>query len=393
MIRSMIAACLLAFAATPAPASTVREALQPYVQKGSLAGAVAMVVTADRTVSLDTLGYADLATRRPLQADAVFWIASMSKPITTSALMMLVDEGRVDLDAPVSRYLPGFGPRILTAARGNRSASLRAPSRPITVRDVLRHTSGLPFTTSIETDTRDRLPLAANVASYSLIPLLFEPGSDYLYSNAGINVAGRIIEVVSGMPYERFLEARLFKPLGMAETGFWPTAAQVARLPNGYWFGAKSVVKPLDIMVLVGPLPDRGRRHPVPGGGLFSTTADIARFCQFLLADGVVGGKRLLSSAALAEMRRDQMPDAVKARQTVDPTRDRAGRSYGLGFQLSANGRYGHQGARSTSFSIDPQRRAAYIFMTQAIFQDPDSQPIAAFERAAERAIDEETAR
>ena len=145
--------------------------------------------------------------------------------MTATALMMLVDEGKVNVDDPVEKYLPEFKGQWVKAEQDTDHMLLKRPVHPITVKNVLSHTSGLPFSSPLEQPTLDLLPLAARVRSYAMLPLEFEPDSKYQYSNAGINTAGRIIEVVSGMPYEQFMEQRLFQPLGMKDTTFWPSCA------------------------------------------------------------------------------------------------------------------------------------------------------------------------
>src|SRR6187431_3084199 len=162
-----------------------------------------------------------LAAAVSAQADAMFWIASMSKAITAAGLMVLVDEGKVALDDPVEKYLPEFKGQMVVAEKNDAHMLLRKPAHPITVREVLSHMSGLPFSAAIEKPTLDGLPLAAAVRSYAMSPLQTEPGTAYQYSNAGINTAARIIEVVSGMKYEDFMQQRLFDPLGMKDTTFW----------------------------------------------------------------------------------------------------------------------------------------------------------------------------
>ena len=169
-----------------------------------------------------------------MKTDALFWIASMSKPMTATALMMLVDEGKVKLDDPVEKYLPEFKGQWMIAEQDKDHMLLKRPKHPITVRNIRRHTSGLRPTSVMETPTLDLLPLRDAVRSYAMTPLQFDPGSQYQYSNAGINTAGRIIEVVSGMPYEEFMQKRLFDPLGMKDTTFWPTEEQVKRLAKSY---------------------------------------------------------------------------------------------------------------------------------------------------------------
>src|SRR5262249_1112701 len=156
------------------------------------------------------------------------------------------------------------------------------PKHPPTVRHLLSHTSGMPFRSAMEQPTLDRLTLRDCVLSYAMTPLGSEPGTEYQYSNAGINTAGRIIEVVSGMPYETFLQKRLFDPLGMKDTTFWPTEEQLKRLAKAYRPKDKSGLEETTITQLQYPLADRNRK-PMPAGGLFSTASDVGRFCQMIL--------------------------------------------------------------------------------------------------------------
>src|SRR6266446_432235 len=199
-------------------ARSTASAVQPFVESNTLAGAVILVGSKDKILSLEAVGWSDIAARKPMKTDALFWIASQSKPMTASALMMLVDEGKVNLDDPVEKYLPEFKGQMLAVERDAEHVLLRKPAHPITVREILSHTSGLPFSSPMEQPTLDGLPLRDAVRSYAMSPLQFPPGTQYQYSNAGINTAGRIIEVVSRMPYEQFMEDRLFKPLRMKDT-------------------------------------------------------------------------------------------------------------------------------------------------------------------------------
>ena len=188
--------------------------LQPFVDSHTLAGAVVLVADKNKVLDVEAVGYADVAAKKPMQTDCVFWIASQSKPITAAALMMLVDEGKVKLDDPVEKYLPEFKGQMVVAERDKEHVLLRKPKHPITVRNVLSHTSGLPFASPIEKPTLDLFPLEYRVRSYAMLPLEFEPDSKNAYANAGINTAGRIIEVVSGMPYEKFLDQAAVQAAG-----------------------------------------------------------------------------------------------------------------------------------------------------------------------------------
>ncbi len=225
---------LLAQDASPAAVGKIAYALYPFVERHALAGAVTLVADKEKLLSLEAIGFADVAASRPMRPDSLFWIASQSKPITATALMMLVDEGKVRLDDPVEKYLPEFKGQWLAVEQDHDHMLLRRPEHPVTVRHILSHTSGMPFKSAMEEPTLDLLPLRDAVRSYAMTPLQFEPGSKYQYSNAGINTAGRIIEVVSGIPYEEFLQKRLFEPLGMKDTTFWPDAGQLARLAKSY---------------------------------------------------------------------------------------------------------------------------------------------------------------
>ena len=352
-----------------APAKGVAAVLQPFVDKHALAGAVTLVADKDKVLSLDAVGFADIADKKAMPTDALFWIASQSKPITAAAFMMLVDEGKVKLDDPIEKYLPEFKGQWLTAERDNEHMLLKKPKHPITVRNVLSHTSGLPFASAMEQPTLDMLPLRVAVKSYAMTPLVFEPDSKYAYSNAGINTAGRIIEVVSGMPYEDFLDKRLFGPLGMKDTTFWPNEEQVKRLAKSYKPTAdKNDLEEIKIGQLKYPLGDR-TRQPMPAGGLFSTAADVGRFCQMVLNGGTFQSKRYLSEEAVKTMTSKQT-GALKD-------------GYGLGWSTH-NGVFGHGGAFATNMNIDSNRGLITVFMVQhAGFPKDGGKSGGAFQNAA----------
>ncbi|MEI6785376.1 MAG: serine hydrolase domain-containing protein [Verrucomicrobiota bacterium] len=353
------------------PAKTISRAVQPFVDSNTLAGAVMLVASSDKVLSLEAVGRMDIDQRKPMRTDALFWIASQSKPMTAAALMMLVDERRVNLDDRVEKYLPEFKGQMLTVEQDAEHVLLRKPAHPITVREILSHTSGLPFSSPMEQPTLDGLPLRDAVRSYAMVPLQFTPGTRYHYSNAGINTAGRIIEVVSGMPYEQFMEERLFKPLGMKDTTFWPSAKQVKRLAKSY----KPVPGKTDLEETVVtqaryPLSDRVHRFPVPAGGLFSTASDTAQFCRMILNSGVCEGKRLLSEEAIRQL---------TTRQTAPDIKD----SYGLGFAVGKDWS-GHGGAYATNMQIDHRRGLVLVWMVQHKgFPGNGAESVNAFKNAA----------
>jgi CubicO group peptidase (beta-lactamase class C family) len=317
-----------------------------------LAGAVMLVANKDKVLTVQTVGFADVATKKPMRPDSLFWIASQSKPITATALMMLVDEGKVRVDDPVEKYLPEFRGQMVVAEKDDQHVLLKKPAHPITVKNILTHTSGLPFSSPIEVPTLDRLPLADRVQSYAMLPLDFEPDTRYRYSNAGINTAARIIEVVSGQSYETFLDERLLQPLGMKDTTFWPSDEQVARLAKSYKAapGDQGLVE-TTITQLHYPLTDRSNRYPMPAGGLFSTAGDLARFYQMIANRGQLDGRRYLSEAAVEQMTSRQTPADLR-------------NSYGFGFMTAGN-TVGHGGAYSTNSHIEKPSGLILIWLVQ----------------------------
>ncbi len=357
----------LAMITAPLPASaqsdSAAEILAPLIDAGHLAGAVIVVTGRDGTLVEEAVGMADREAQRPMATDSMFWIASMTKPITAAALMILVDEGKITLDDPVSKYVPEFNDLWVIASREGEGTAeqrvLKRPERPITIRHCLSHTSGLPFSSTVERPTLDGVPLATTARSYAMLSLESEPGTAYRYSNAGINIAGRIIEVVAGVPYETFLDTRLFGPLGMKDTTFRPDMGQIARIARSYRASADgSGLEPVGISQLTWPYD--AQRYPMPGGGLFSTASDCGRFCRLLLNRGSAGeGKRILSEAAVAELSRRQTP--------VDLPE-----SYGLGFSVGGDGAFGHGGAHATNMTIDPARGLAVVWMVQDAGTPPE---------------------
>ncbi len=350
-------------------------AVKPFVEKGALAGAVMLVADRDKTLAVESVGYTDVAEKKPVDVDGVFWIASMSKPVTGTALMVLVDEGKVQLDDPVEKYLPEFRGIWLLTQGDKDHVVLRHPAKAITVRDLLRHTSGMPFQSAMETPTLDGLPLSIAVRSYAMTPLIFEPNTKYQYSNAGINTAARIIEVVEKQSFEDFLQTRFFDPLGMKDTTFWPNGSQLARVVKAYSpTEDKAGLKEINISQLQYPLNDR-KRYPMPAGGLFSTAADMGIFCQMILNKGEFRGKRYLSEKAVNEM---------ATRQTGEWIKD----SYGLGWAVG-DGWLGHGGALATNMTVDFKKGVATVWLIQhaGFPHDGDKAHGAFMEAAAKLAV------
>ena len=344
----LLSACANIFA-QDAPAK-LAPVLQPFVDAHTLAGAVVLVADPDKVLDVEAVGWADIAAKKPMRPDSVFWIASQSKPITATALMILVDEGKVNVDDPVEKYLPEFKGQQLNVSADPAHPQLQAPRHPILVREVLSHTSGLPFKSAIEEPTLDVLPLAVRVQSYAKEPLLFEPGTKSKYANAGINTAGRIVEVVSGLSFEKFLDERIFKPLGMTDTTFYPNKSQIERLAKSYKpNAAKDGLEETTIGQLKYPLDDPERR-PMPAGGLFSTANDLSIFYRMMANHGVFHGHRILSEKAVQTMTSDQSGEANS--------------HYGFGFGTDGKS-FTHGGAYSTNSRYDIERKVVTVFLVQ----------------------------
>lgn len=348
--------------------SAIRSRMQQFVDHQDLSGVVTLVGNKSGILHLEAIGWQTLERETPMARDSLFRIASMTKPITAIALMMLVDEGKVNVDDPVARYLPEFTGQMLVQSRDKERVVLTKPSRPVKVRDLLTHTGGLaPYPTGVnDVYLKRNRTLAETTLATALQPLLFEPGTQWAYSNPGIDTLGRIIEVVSGMPYEEFLKKRLLDPLGMVDTTPYPTEAQLKRLALTYQKTkegrlVRSVDTILDLPAGVVP------KHPVPAGGLYSTAPDLARLYQMMLNKGALDGRRYLSEKAVAEMTRLQTGD-IK-------TGFVEGMGFGFGFavvrepkgvtEMLSPGSYGHGGAFGTQAWIDPVKDLFIVLLIQ----------------------------
>ena len=355
----------------------IPAAVAPFVTRGEIAGAVMLLADQDRVLHLSAVGVSDLATGRPMATDDVFWIASMSKPITAVAVALLVDEGKLTFDDPVEKHLPEFARQWVAEESSPAHRGLGRSVRAITLRDLLTHTSGL----GEYQVNQPHWSLAERALVVAREPLRFQPGTRWGYSTAGIDVLGRIVEIVSGMPFAEFLQQRLFTPLGMKDTTFWIAPADAPRFAHNYRPDPRTrrlEEPPIHYLYGTG-LTDRAR-PPLGGAGLFSTAADIAKFYQCMLKHGEGPGRRILQPATVAELIRKQTGD-LKARP---------GMPWGLGFsvvedptQLEANrhftaGTFGHGGAHGTQSWADPATGLIYVFMIQraGIPESPDNSPM-----------------
>ncbi len=364
----------------------VGEAMQEMVSKSEIAGAVTVVVTRDKTLHLETTGFANVAAKRPMASDSLFWIASMTKPITGTAILMLQDEGKLNVADPVAKYLPEF-------------ANLKTPSGKaanLTLTQLLTHTSGLGEAAG--PPAQSARTLADLVPLWLAAPMQYEPGEKWKYTQSGLNAAARIVEVVSGMTFDAFLQKRLFDPLGMTNTTFYPTAEQRARLATAY---AKN--RDTGVLEPVPPRADFGSRDRPPqgNGGLYSTAPDYARFCQMLLNGGTLDGHRYLSTAAMKFLTAPQTGDLPTGFFQND-THGSHGTNYGWGIAtcvlrtphegvaaMLSPGTFGHGGAWGTQAWIDPAKGVAYVLMVQrSNFPNSDASEVRrAFQQAAVKAL------
>ncbi len=347
--------------------------MQKFIDAKQIAGAVTLVARRGRVAHVGAVGKADVASGREMSADTVFAIASMTKPITAASVMILNDEGKIKLDDPVSKYIPAF--------KDTKLAGGKMPTREITIRDCLRHTNGLV------SDQRNVGTLANTVELLAKSELAFEPGSKWQYG-PGLSVAGRVVEVVSGKPFDQFLAERIFSPLEMTETSFHPTEEQLKRLALMY----QPTADKKDI--------ERGNHwlyevsadtSPNPSGGLYSTASDLVRFYQMVLNGGDLNSKRILSAAAVKEMTSVQTNELE--------TGFTPGSGWGLGFSLVqkpqgatemlAPGSFGHGGAFGTQGWIDPRSEMIFVLLiARQNFGGGDGSDIRAdFQRLAVEAI------
>ena len=367
----------------------VTQAFQGYVDSGQIPGAVVLIARKDEVAYFRAFGFRDSEQKIPMTTDSIFRIASMTKPIVSVGAMMLAEEGKLDIWAPVAQYLPEFKDMKVSVeqvdvATGKKETVLQPQLRPMTVQDLLRHTAGLVYTPPIgngpipeayrdaKVFDRDQT-LAEMVTKISKIPLAHQPGEVWEYSMA-TDVLGRVIEVVSGMDLDRFIEERVTKPLGMMSTGFYAREADRDRVAQPQ----------ID--------PATGKRPPwfdaaqkpkwfSGGGGGISTAADYLLFCQMLLHEGKLGNTRLLSPSTVSLMTSNALRPgigyaaAVRARfGDIGPTPD-MGQGFGLGFAVRTEGgenplpgsvgSFYWTGAYGTTFYIDPKQQLAIIMMIQ----------------------------
>ncbi len=347
-------------AKSPPEIAAINAAMEGFVESGQIAGAVTLVGHQGKIVHLGAVGFADIEADTPMKPNTLFSIASMTKPITATALMILQDEGKLSVDDKVSRYIPAFANIKL----GNG----QSPAREITIRDALTHTSGLAGNQLFFGS------LSAAVDELAARPLAFEPGAKWQYS-PGVSVAGRIVEIVSGQPLEVFMQERIFTPLKMNSTTFFPDAKQAARVATLYGPAGEAGERNEQDQTSLQAIPNRitdapqgfGQRGPNPSGGLYSSARDLFRFYQAILNGGQLGKTRIVSEAAVRQM---TSPQTGELETGFTP-----GNCWGLGWciirqpqditgMLSPSS-FGHGGAFGTQGWVDPKTQTIYVLLIQ----------------------------
>jgi len=360
----------------------IGTAVQHSIDDKRIAGAVTLVVRHGKVAWFKSQGMMDREAGKAMRPDAMFRICSMTKPITSVAVMILYEEGRFLLDDPVSKYLPEFkNPKVLVKPASGEPYTIPA-TKEITIRDLLRHTSGITYNWNEDLGPMyEKAGVASGLLQYdgtigdsvkhlAGLPLLFNPGDRFEYS-LGVDVLGRLVEVVSGTPLDEFFRTRIFEPLGMKDTYFYPPENKLDRLATAYtYYPEKGLNRFPDTPIREGSFvysadyPSRGPKKLFSGGaGLVSTATDYARLCQMMLDGGKAGNTRLLSRKSVELMTTDSLGK-------ISPDQ-----GFGLGFgiegvkaplsELGSPGEYNWGGFFYTGFSIDPKEQMIVIFMAQ----------------------------
>ncbi len=358
----------------------IAPALQAYVDSGKLPGLLAVVARHGKLAYVASVGSMDMEHRHPMEPDAVFRLFSMTKPITSTAVMQLYEHGKLRLDDPVSKYIPAFAGVKVYAGGSAAQPVLRDPDRPVTVADLLTHTAGLTYgvfdSTAVDTIYRraglynPRWTTGQLADSLARLPLVFSPGSKWNYSYA-TDVLGRVVEVVSGTTLDRYLDSALFRPLAMRMTAFHATQAMDGHIMPAYSRGADGKLQAMS--PLLWPEYTAEGRLLSGGGGLLSTAGDYLRFAQMLLNGGELDGQRVLKRETVALMLQNHLPPGLTP---ITITRDwppgRSGFGYGGAVRVDSNsavpgspGMFRWAGYGTTFFWIDPKADLIAMIWTQ----------------------------
>ena len=362
---------------SPERLSRVHAMLKRHVDEGKHAGVISLVLRHGRVIDAQTYGSRDLAAKLPMEPDTIVRIYSMSKVISSVAVMILHEEGRLKLDDKVGKYLPALAKMKVFAGGTAKKPRLVDARREFTIKDLLTHTSGLIYgfgNQPIDEIYRDAKTLEspsmdAFVAKLATLPLAFQPGEKYGYG-LGIDVLGAVVEKVSGSTFERFVEERITKPLGMTDTGYDVPETKRSRMAKVYTLDKANALVEVQEDQLAGVYPEPGRGFAAGGAGMFSTIGDYARFGQMLLNGGELDGVRILGRKTVELMMTNHL------NHLAVPTTSPAGNEgFGLGGrvridlakgnQLGSVGQFGWSGAATTYFDIDPKEQTVMLVFTQ----------------------------
>lgn len=344
--------------AATGPQNGIRAAMEAAVGRGDIAGIVSIVTDPDYAEQVDCAGWADVENRVPMSPDTMFALFSSTKSVAGTAVMILVDEGKLSLDDPVSKYLPEFSDVRVEKVNADGLVTLVPPRRPITVRDLMAHTTGSGLDVPV---VKRNFPLRVLAHWMAQTPLKAEPGEMFSYNNAGIDTGGAVVEVVSGLPFDQFCEKRIFRPLGMVDTTFVPNADQIRRMARPYnadgrpielQFGGKG---PRPKYADQCNLPALEKVHPCPSGGLYSTPRDFARYSQMLAHHGEWKGVRIISRKTFDEV------FAVRQTDLKLPDAD-----YTVGNWLRGEW-FGHSGALKTDQRVNLRTGHSRLFFVQVV--------------------------
>jgi CubicO group peptidase (beta-lactamase class C family) len=353
--------------------SQIPQRMKSFVDKQTVAGAVTLVSYGDDIVEFDATGMADIEAGHPMRKDSIFQIMSMTKPVTAIGIMMLAEQGKLALRDPVEQYLPEFhGVRVATTASPD-STRLGVPFHELTIRDLLTHTAGIqdyPGPPAIRDYAQTMsVPLDEVVRQLAKQPLLFQPGTQWSYSSPGIEILGRIIEVVSGEKYVDFITGHILQPLGMKDSFFFPPPDKIARIAMVYSRQDGKLLRAPATILGGDPAKYRqGAVFPAPGWGLYSTAEDLLHLYRMMLSDGEYEGHRYLSPFSVHLMTEPQTTG-------IQPVGWMRGSDYGLAWEIVTEplgelaghtlGTYGHGGAFGTQGWIDPNNDLISILLIQ----------------------------
>jgi CubicO group peptidase (beta-lactamase class C family) len=367
----------------------LKDVMQQYVDRGTFAGIVTLIARQGQVAQLESFGWQDLETKRPMTAGTIFRIYSMSKPVTSAAAMILCEEGRLRLWDPLSHYLPEFKDARVMVSRGGADYDLVPARREITIHDLLTHSGGLSYGSDEQSpldrlyrETMERIDKEEEPVlekwmqafARACLPLAFHPGTGFRYSMS-IDVLGYIIQLACGQLFDEFLKERIFEPLGMVDTDFWVPPDKVNRLAALYGpaeGGGLKIVEPPGGGKITQP-----NRNPWGGGGLVSTAGDYFRFGQMLLNGGELEGTRLLGRKTVEWMLQNHLPEGIHPM-------DEPANGFGLGGAVllhpglshrpGSAGKFGWGGAANTEWWIDPAEKLQCLLMLQ--YMPPFTIPI-----------------